>query len=244
MASATQEQINARLSRLNPQQLANYYASVTPSNAPGSWAHPDYQGSDSAYQAWLAQADLQGQDALSSARLRRAQTEQSYQQALTDLMRQGETGRRTIQSNMLQRGIFRSGETDRRKLEYDALIEQGKARAAQAEQDQFGQIDETQRNALSNLGMQAATQVSQAMMRDALNEYNQQQQASQRVASPSTPPPQAAYTPPSTPAPNYNPNVPAQPNYKPVTSTASLSNASSAKPKPNVAPKLKRTGLQ
>lgn len=214
-----------------------------------TWLHPQYGGADPAYAAWLAQAELQGQDAISQAKLRRAQLDEAYRQALTDLDRQGVMGRRSIQNNMLARGVFQSGETDRRQQEYDTQIAQAQGRAKQTLADQVGSVDESQRSALASLSTQAANQVSQAMMRDALAQYQAQQQA----ASAATAPPAATYTPSAyqapTPAANFSPTMPANPTYNPVYDSQSLFRAQTApKPKPPSGTtgqlKLTRSGLQ
>lgn len=141
------------------------------------FTHPAYQGTDPAYAAWLAQADLQSNNAISDAKLRRAQAQQAYQQALEDLSTQSVGGRRNIQTNMLQRGLFQSGEFGRRQGEFDSQIDQGRQRALGAETDQIGSIDQAQKAAIANLGMQGVQQMSQAMMRDQVAAYNAQQAA-------------------------------------------------------------------
>lgn len=223
-----------------------------------TWVHPAYSGSDPAYQAWLAGAELQGTDAISQAKLRRAQLAEQERQAMFTLDHQAVTGRRTVQNNMLSRGMFRSGETDRRKQEFDAQIEQGRANANSAYQDQLGTVDQTQRTALANIGTQAATQVSQAMLRDALAKY----QADQLLAAPPTPAPaqQQAAPPAATQvAPVDSSYADAANAYAaalqrnqqaamqagtPITNSASLSNRSSAKPAVKAPPTLLRRGLQ
>lgn len=195
-----------------------------------AWVPPTYAGSDPAYAAWLAGAQLQGTDAVSQARLRKAQLAESERQALQDLDTRAVQGRRSLQGSMLQRGLFGSGEAQRRQQEYDAQIAQGQQRAQQAFTDQSAQADQNEQSALSNLGMQAATQVSQAMLRDALATYQAQQSAAMPAPQPTytAPVPQPSYTPPpAQPAPGA-----ATPPPRKITSSASLYAAQSSAPKP------------
>lgn len=216
-----------------------------------SFQHPVYAGSDPAYAAWLAQADLQSNDAVSQAKLRRAQANDAYTQALADLNTNATTGRRNLQTNVLERGMFHSGEYDRRQQEMDSAVDQAKKKAYGALTNQIGTIDETQTNAINNLGMQGVTQLSQAMMRDSLAAYNAQQAAAAQASAPpqAQAAPQAFAPQPQATAPTYNPKPPASPTYNPVTSSAGLYQAQS-KPKPKAASGStgalvqKRTGLQ
>lgn len=208
------------------------------------WVHPAYTGSDPAYQAWLAQADYQGKNALSQARLRKGQLDEAYKQALADLERESVTGRRNVQTNALQRGIFHSGENDRRKQEYDAQITQAQARAQQALVDQQGQVDQGLQSTYANLSTQGATNVSQAMLRDALAQYNATQaQSAQAQGAPAAPAQQAQapYV-----QPQFSQTVPTGAHT--ISSPQQLSAASSAKPKAASGTtgklKLSKSGLQ
>lgn len=230
------------------QMLARYAAypqALTAQTAVPDWVHPAYTGTDPAYQAWLAQADYQGKNALSQSRLRKAQLDEAYKKALTDLERSSVTGRRNIQTNALQRGIFHSGENDRRKQEYDAQITQAQANAQQALVDQTGQIDQSLQDTYASLSTQGATNVSQAMLRDALAAYNATaaQSAQAQGAAPAQQQAQQQAQPQQ-----FNPVMPANPTYKPIANSQQLSASSSAKPKPASGTtgklKLTKTGLQ
>lgn len=224
-------------------------------DAPGTqarntWSHPAYTGSDPAYVAWLAQADLSAGDAASAAKLRKAQAQTAYEQALQDIQNQAVSGRRNIQTSMLQRGMFGSGETKRRGMEFDSSVDVSRQRALAAETDQIGQADESMRSTINNLGMQGTQAVSAAMLRDSIAAYNAQQAdlAAQAAPQPVTPPtPTYAATAPQ--APSYNSQMPAAPAYNPAASSASLFKAQSL-PKPKAAAgttgslKLARKGLQ
>lgn len=221
------------------------------SDVPG-WVHPAYSGTDAAYAAWLAGADQQAAGSASSAKLRKAQAEQAYNQALLDIQNEATNGRRNIQSSMLARGLFNSGETQRRGQEYDSSVTLSRNRAQAAETDQFANADDAQRTFLANLGMQGTEQVSQAMLRDSIAQYNAQQQAIAAQAAP-----QPVYQPQATQptfaapsvAPTFTPQVPAAPAYNPSTSSASLfKNQTKPPPAPAKAKpqqtKLVRSGLQ
>jgi len=199
-----------------------------PPPPPPPWAIPEYGGSDAGYAAWLAQAKLRGSNTQADAKMRKAQSDEAYRQALQDIELQGTNGRRTLQGNMLQRGIFRSGETDRRRTEFDAAIEQGRERSKTAWSNQYGAIDADERNALAGLSMEAAQQVSQAMLRDALAAYQAQQTA---AAAPVAAAASATPAPAALPHPTYSPTAPAAPTYNPVTNSAGLY-AAQSKPKP------------
>lgn len=217
------------------------YANPITTDAP--WTHPDYAGTDSAYAAWLAQADVQSGNTISDAKRRRAQAEEQFRQAMQDLNTQSVNGRRTIQNNMLARGMFGSGEFGRRRQEFDSAIDTGKSRAQGAEANQLGQIDQGVKDFMSNLGMQGVQQVSQATLRDQVAAYNAQQAAAAQAAP--QPVQQTAQAPAAqnsvVPVPHYAPAAsgPAQPGYKPVTALGTTAKKAA---KPPVS-KLVRSGL-
>ena len=173
-----------------------------------SWTAPSYSGGDPGFAAWLSGANVQAANAKSSAKLRKAQYEESYRQALQDLDKQSTFGRRNLQTSLLQRGVFQSGEADRRKQEFDAGITQAQQRALGSLTSNEGSLQDQQRTTLANLSSEGATQVSQAMLRDALAQYNQQQQAAAQVAIPTqqaAPQPQQAAAPQPVAAPTPAP---------------------------------------
>ena len=151
----------------------------------------------------MSGANVQAANAKSTAKLRKAQYEESYRQALQDLDKQSTFGRRNLQTSLLQRGVFQSGEADRRKQEFDAGITQAQQRALGSLTSNEGSLQDQERTTLANLSSQGATQVSQAMLRDALAQYNQQQQAAAQVAAPAlqAPQPQQAPAPQAVAAP-------------------------------------------
>lgn len=252
MLAAIQQGSTGRAANpLTSQQMAdaiNQVHNPGPRRLPGTsplavdgsaFVHPGYSGTDAQYAAWLAGADLQAADAQAQARFRRKQAEDAYMRQLQDLELQGTTGRRNIQTSMLQRGVLASGETTRRQSEFDSAMTQAQQRALAGETDAFGQADAAKQTALTNLSVQGATQVSQAMLRDSLAAYNAQQQAAAAAA-----PPAPVYQPATAPAaqPTYTPTVPAQPTYNPVTNSSSLYKAQSL-PKPAAKPKMQQTKL-
>lgn len=209
-------------------------------NPNGGFVHPEYAGTDPAYLAWLAQADLSSADAVSKAKKRRGDANTAYQQALADLSTQATGDRRGLQTNMLSRGLFRSGEFDRRKTELNSAYDQANKKAAGVLETTLGGIDDDERATISGLGMQGVTQVSQAMLRDSLAAYEAQQQA----ATPAAAAPPAPYSAPA--APRALATTPA--GAPVINSTAALYQAQS-KPKKAASGSTgtltqKRSGLQ
>ena len=186
-----------------PQQVDPSIGTPTWDPDTMTWTAPTYGGSDPGFAAWLSGANVQAANAKSTAKLRKAQYEESYRQALQDLDKQSTFGRRNLQTSLLQRGVFQSGEADRRKQEFDAGITQAQQRALGSLTSNEGSLQDQERTTLANLSSQGATQVSQAMLRDALAQYNQQQQAAAQVAAPAqqAPQPQQAPAPQAVAAP-------------------------------------------
>ena len=142
---------------------------------------------------------------------------------------QATNGRRQIQTGMLQRGMFRSGETGRRQGEFDNSIALGGERAKGAYNNQIGSIDDQTRSALGGLEMEGVTQVSQAMQREALAAYNAQQLAIPQAApqqQAAAPEQQQASQPVFAPKPAFAP--------RPVNDRGTDSIFRSVAPKPKV----------
>lgn len=205
--------------------------------------HPGYEGTDPAYAAWLSQADLAATDATSTAKRRRADAHTAYQQAMADLATDATNQRRNLQTSMLSRGMFRSGEFGRRGQELNSAFDQAGTKAQGALTTTIGDINDTERSAISSLGMQGTTQVSQAMLRDAVAAYNAQQAAIEAPAAAVAPAAPSYTPPPAAPRPYAAPA-----NHPVINSSAALYAAQTPpKPKPSGqtgALAQKRSGLQ
>jgi hypothetical protein len=166
---------------------------------------------DPAYNAWRSQAELRRANEMSTAKMRRQQADEAYRQAVGDFAKQSDYGRRNLQTSLLSRGIFVSGEADRRKQEMDAGVEQGKVRLRSGLVDAYNRINDTVRTDLGSIGMEGQQQMSQAALRASLAQYQQQQQAATLAAAQQNQ--SAAYQAAAAPAPQYAPQQPVEPQH-------------------------------
>lgn len=130
-------------------------------------AYPYATGKDPTYDAWKAQADYRRVGAQTDAEFARKQAEQNYQLALSQLAEQGTRGARNIDTSMLGRGVYRSGETNRRQAELSAEVLKGRENAGVTYQSAVGKVDSDLQRALTALDLEAEQQVQAAMSRGA-----------------------------------------------------------------------------
>lgn len=129
--------------------------------------YPYAAGKDPTYDAWKAQADYQRAMAQQDADFARQQALDSYNTALASLSEQGQRGGRSINTSMLGRGVYRSGETNRRQAELQAEVLKGQANANNSYQGALGKVDSDLQRALTSLDLEAEQQAQAAMSRAA-----------------------------------------------------------------------------
>lgn len=129
--------------------------------------YPYAAGKDPTYDAWKAQADYQRAIAQQDADFARTAALDSYNKALADLTDQGIRGSKSINTSMLGRGVYRSGETNRRQAELAGEVLKGKEGAGVTYQGALGKVDSDLARALTSLDLEAEQQVQAAMARAA-----------------------------------------------------------------------------
>lgn len=129
--------------------------------------YPYAAGKDPTYDAWKAQADYQRAIAQQDADFARTQALDAYNKALADLTDQGIRGSKSINTSMLGRGVYRSGETNRRQAELAGEVLKGKEGAGVTYQGALGKVDSDLARALTSLDLEAEQQVQAAMARAA-----------------------------------------------------------------------------
>lgn len=89
-------------------------ATGTASRPPGTAWAPDLNA-DPVWDAWMASYDQKRQGAQAAADLRKLQAQQDYSQALDQIQSRGLEGSRSIDNNLLARGVYQSGERGTRQ---------------------------------------------------------------------------------------------------------------------------------
>lgn len=127
--------------------------------------YPYAVGKDPTYDAWKAQQDYARQQAWYDAALAQRQATDQYQQALAQLEQQATTGKRNINTSMLARGVFASGETNRRQAGLQADVLRGREQAETTKANQFGQISQELQATINQMDAENQAQISAAMGR-------------------------------------------------------------------------------
>lgn len=125
--------------------------------------YPYAAGKNPAYDAWKAQADFKRSNAWADAALGQQQAQENYDAALARLEQQGQAGAKSIDNSMLARGVFRSGETNRRQAELQGEILRGRAAADTTKANTFGRISNDLQRALTALDLEQEQRVQSAL---------------------------------------------------------------------------------
>lgn len=128
-------------------------------------AYPYPVGKDTTYDAWKAKADYQRQNAWYDAAAAQQKATAAYDDALRVLDQRGTTGRRNLDTSLLSRGIFASGEAMRRRAELEASILDAQSRAADSKAQRFGQISTDLQRAITSLDLDQEAQIQAALAR-------------------------------------------------------------------------------
>jgi len=125
--------------------------------------YPYAAGKNPAYDAWNAQATFKRNNAWADAALGQQQAQENYDAALARLEQQGQAGSKSIDNSMLSRGVFRSGETNRRQAELQGEILRGRAGADTTKANTFGRISNDLQRALTALDLEQEQRVQSAL---------------------------------------------------------------------------------
>lgn len=127
--------------------------------------YPYAVGKDPTFDAFRAKYDFTKANNQADADQRRAKAEEDYQAALASLNQQGTYGRRNLDTSMLQRGIFKSGETNRRRGELESTLLQGRSAADTSRVNTLSQTSADLQRAMTSLDLDWQSAVSEALRR-------------------------------------------------------------------------------
>lgn len=127
--------------------------------------YPFAVGKDPTWDAWRAGSDFRRKNAQDDAALKNSQAEDTYKQALASLDQQGIVGERNINTGMLQRGVYRSGETNRRQADLQAALLSGRSQADTNRANALGQVSSDLQRALASLDLEWEQQTQAALAR-------------------------------------------------------------------------------
>lgn len=119
----------------------------------------DTPENDPEYVAWLEQYEYNKGKTNSDSDLRLGTAKADYEEALAELDRQGTSGARNIDVNMLQRGVLNSGETGMRRDELGAAIKLGRGKADTTLASVNGDIESDRLDALTQLDFDRENQI-------------------------------------------------------------------------------------
>jgi hypothetical protein len=127
--------------------------------------YPYATGKDPQFDAFKAKHAFSAYDAQLTADRRRRQAQEDYDAAIRSLDQQGKVGKTNLDTNMLSRGVFKSGETNRRHAELDASLLQGRAAADTGLANMLGQVSQDLQRAMIGNGLEWEQAVAAALAR-------------------------------------------------------------------------------
>lgn len=127
--------------------------------------YPYATGKDAEFDAFKAKDTYSRYNAQADADQRRRKAQEDYTAALASLEQQGTYGRRNLDTSMLSRGIFKSGETNRRRGELESTLLQGRAAADTANANTLGQVSADLQRAMTGLDLDWEQALSAALGR-------------------------------------------------------------------------------
>jgi hypothetical protein len=122
-------------------------------------------GEDPLWDAYLAQYNYEKTKINEDSGLGRTQANTAYTNALQQIADEAVSGRRSIDTNALARGIFQSGEVDRRRGDMDTKISTAKTGADTTYSDTLNGLISNQTNALSGLDLTREQQIAASRQR-------------------------------------------------------------------------------
>lgn len=143
---------------------------------------------DPLWDAYLAEYGGRQAQARADSDVRRGKAKLDYDQALRDLEQKGLVGRRNLDTNLLARGVYRSGESGRRRDELTTGLRQARDDTDVAYANTMGTIDADLQRALDELDYGREQQIAASRTRISerdMNErkYQEEQRLKQEAAS-------------------------------------------------------------
>lgn len=120
---------------------------------------------DPQWDAYRAGYDYRRTQAQADTKLRKERAKLGYDDALSALEQRGLTGRRNLDTNMLARGVYRSGETGRRRDELGKALTLAREEQDRSYANQVGDIDADQQRALTELDLDRESQIAASRAR-------------------------------------------------------------------------------
>jgi hypothetical protein len=133
--------------------------------------NPFEPGKDPMFDAWLASYDYGRKSANDDATLRRSRAQQEYGTTLGSIADQQERSGRNLQTGLLSRGVFRSGEANRRRADLEATGLKARSAADTAYTNTQGQITDDYTRSLATLDLQREQQIAASRGRVAESEH-------------------------------------------------------------------------
>lgn len=127
-------------------------------STPGSTWYVD-PAEDPQYLAWLKQYDYNKSQTNADSTLRGQQAKSTYTEALAELERQGQTGARAVDTSLLSRGVYQSGEAGRRRDELSQSLALGRGKADTTYANETGGIEADRMRALTQLDLDREQQI-------------------------------------------------------------------------------------
>lgn len=140
-------------------------------------AYPYAAGADSEYDSWLSQYDYGKNEAQQQNTLRVGRTNEDYKSAYTSLEKQGAEQKKNVDTSMLGRGMFQSGERTVKQGEVDTNVTTAKGMADQAYQRQLADASGDLQRALATLDLTNEQQVGAAVGRKGARDAEAARQA-------------------------------------------------------------------
>ncbi len=128
-----------------------------------TWSLP--AGEDPLWDAYLAEYGYKTSRAREDSAVRRTRSDENYREALKELETSGVVGGRNINTNMLSRGVFGSGEQINRRTELAQSLTRARDTTNRTYSDTVGGIDRDLADELTGYDIERERQVADARMR-------------------------------------------------------------------------------
>lgn len=116
-------------------------------------AYPYPVGANPQFDAFKAKYDYNVTNLNADADQRRKKADEDYQAALSSLNTQGVYGRRNLDTNLISRGVFHSGEANRKRAELEGTLLQGRSSADLSRANALGSVSADLQRAMNGLSI-------------------------------------------------------------------------------------------
>lgn len=211
-----------------------------PSSAAGA-TYPYDPGVDPTYDAWLAQYGYNKTKAQADDQMQWDQAQKTYDDAYGAIDRNATQGRQALQTSMLQRGVFGSGENATRSADLEGGVLRDRNTADTTLGTAYGSITKDLADAIASLDLQNQSNMAQATDRVETKKLqegllNQPAAAAPTVVMQAPAAAPRAAAPRAAPVAKPKPITPAQANAARASLGAGLGSAAPAPKKPLAAP--------